>query len=260
MFQFLRVIERYPRDKRGVTPSLQTTTTTEEIYTYINKCLGLWCHCFIPQRFFGSFLDSSFSDSRTCSTDSWISSSTNSCVASAHETSTLLQNGRPHAAVKCEQPLASVLCRTVPHLIYSILDRFLWLHQNRSNIEHFHSRDWHLWNVIEKKNHLPKKNFKFHRTDLVHQRGRRFVLLEYQYGRRDVWRRDMRKPSTVLLWLWQLKLGRTFKGNTKWLKLWGIRLFIGAGNKWRERRKSETVPNFSVCVLFWSLFKRCVEY
>ena len=149
-FNFFRVIERYPRNKRGVTPSLQTTTT-EEIYTYINKCLGLWCHCFVLQSFFGNFLDSSFSDSWTPSTDSWISSSTNSWVASAHEPSTLLQNGRPHAAVKCEQPLASVLCRTVPHLIYSILDRFLWLHQNRSNIEHFHSRDWNLWNVIDTK-------------------------------------------------------------------------------------------------------------
>ena len=168
-------------------------------------------------------MDSSLTDSWTSSTDSWISSSTNSRVASAHEPSTLLQN-RPHAAVKCEQPLASVLCLTVSHLIYSILDRFLWLHQNRSGIEHFHSRDWHLWKVP-------------HKSGLVHQHGHRFVVSEHQYGRGDVWR-DRRKPSIVFYGYDKTKPWSDLQMKyTKRLKLWGIRVIYRGREQMTEKKE-----------------------
>ena len=64
--------------------------------------------------------------------------------------------------------------------------------QNQKNlkiflaIERFHSRDQHLRKFIETKGSVYiRKEFNSHRICLVHQHGRRFIVLEHQYGRRD---------------------------------------------------------------------------
>ena len=48
----------------------------------------------------------------------------------------------------------------------------------------------------KKKNFYIRKEFNSHRIFLVHQHGRRFVVLEHQYRRRDVmWKRCIRLPE-----------------------------------------------------------------
>ena len=54
-------------------------------------------------------------------------------------------------------------------------------------IECFHSRGQHLCKFIEtKENFCIRKEFNSQRIGLGHQHGRRFIVLEHQYGRRDV--------------------------------------------------------------------------
>ena len=54
-------------------------------------------------------------------------------------------------------------------------------------IECFHSRGQHLCKFIATKESVYiRKEFNSHRTGLGHQHGRRFIVLEHQYGRRDV--------------------------------------------------------------------------
>ena len=58
---------------------------------------------------------------------------------------------------------------------------------NKSPMESFHSRGQHLCKFIETKENVSiRKEFNSHRIGLVHQHGRRFIVLEHQYGRRDV--------------------------------------------------------------------------
>ena len=53
--------------------------------------------------------------------------------------------------------------------------------------ERFHSRGQHLFIFIGTKESVYiRKEFNSHRTGLGHQHGRRFIVLERQYGRRDV--------------------------------------------------------------------------
>ena len=55
------------------------------------------------------------------------------------------------------------------------------------DIERFHSRGQRLCKFIGTKESVYiRKEFNSHRTGLVHQHGRRFIVLEHQYGRRDV--------------------------------------------------------------------------
>ena len=59
-------------------------------------------------------------------------------------------------------------------------------------IERFHSRGQLTCKFIETKGSVYiRKEFNSHRTGLVHQHGRRFIVLEHQYGCRDVtWKRS----------------------------------------------------------------------
>ena len=61
-------------------------------------------------------------------------------------------------------------------------------------IERFHSRDQHLCKFIETKGSVYiRKEFNSLRICLVHQHGRHFIVLEHQYGRRDVmWKRSIK--------------------------------------------------------------------
>ena len=61
-------------------------------------------------------------------------------------------------------------------------------------IERFHSRDQHLCKFIETKGSVyMRKEFNSLRICLVHQHGRHFIVLEHQYGRRDVrWKRSIK--------------------------------------------------------------------
>ena len=55
------------------------------------------------------------------------------------------------------------------------------------DIEHFHSRGQHLYRFIGTKESVCiRKEFISHRIVLVHQHGRRFIVLEHQYGRLDL--------------------------------------------------------------------------
>ena len=57
----------------------------------------------------------------------------------------------------------------------------------KRKIERFHSRGQHLCKFIRTKESVYiRKEFNSHRTCLGHQHGRRFIVLEHQYGRRDV--------------------------------------------------------------------------
>ena len=76
--------------------------------------------------------------------------------------------------------------------------------QNQKNlkiflaIERFYSRDQHLRKFIETKGRVYiRKEFNSHRICFVHQHGRRFIVLEHQYGRCDVimWKRSIEPPS-----------------------------------------------------------------
>ena len=54
-------------------------------------------------------------------------------------------------------------------------------------IEHFHSRGQRLCKYIGRKEGVYiRKEFNSHRIVLVYQHGRRYIVLEHQYGRRDV--------------------------------------------------------------------------
>ena len=54
-------------------------------------------------------------------------------------------------------------------------------------IDRFHSRGQQLCKFIgTKESFYIRKEFNPHRIGLVHQNGRRFVVLVHQYGRRDV--------------------------------------------------------------------------
>ena len=55
------------------------------------------------------------------------------------------------------------------------------------SIERFHSRGQHLCKFIKTKESVYiRKEFNSQRIFLVHQHGRHFIVLEHQYGRRDV--------------------------------------------------------------------------
>ena len=66
------------------------------------------------------------------------------------------------------------------------------------SIKRFHSRDQHLCKCIETKGSVYiRKEFNSLRICSVHQHGRRFIVLEHQYGRRDVkWKRPI--GSTII--------------------------------------------------------------
>ena len=54
-------------------------------------------------------------------------------------------------------------------------------------VERFHSRDQLTCKLIGTKGSIYiRKELNSHRTGLVHQHGRRFIVLEHQYGCRDV--------------------------------------------------------------------------
>ena len=54
-------------------------------------------------------------------------------------------------------------------------------------IDRFHSRGQQLCKFIgTKESFYIRKEFKSHRIGLVHQNGRRFIVLVHQYGRREV--------------------------------------------------------------------------
>ena len=59
--------------------------------------------------------------------------------------------------------------------------------QAKKSIKRFHSRGQHLCNVIGTKESVCiRKEFNSQRIGLGHQHGRRFIVLEHQYDRRDV--------------------------------------------------------------------------
>ena len=59
--------------------------------------------------------------------------------------------------------------------------------QAKKSIKRFHSRGQNLCKFIGTKESVYlRKEFNFHRTGLVHKHGRHFIVLEHQYGRRDV--------------------------------------------------------------------------
>ena len=60
-------------------------------------------------------------------------------------------------------------------------------------IDRFHSRGQQLCKFIgTKESFYTRKEFNSHRIGLVHQNGRRFIVLVHQYGRRDVmWKRSI---------------------------------------------------------------------
>jgi len=53
-------------------------------------------------------------------------------------------------------------------------------------IVRFHSRDQHLCKFIGAKESIYIRKVNSHRNGLEHQHGRRFIVLENQYGCRDV--------------------------------------------------------------------------
>ena len=58
---------------------------------------------------------------------------------------------------------------------------------HKRSIERFHSRGQHTCRFTETKESVCiRKELNSHRTGLVHQHGRRFIVLEHQYGCRDV--------------------------------------------------------------------------
>ena len=68
--------------------------------------------------------------------------------------------------------------------------------------ERFHSRDQHICKFIGPKESVYiRKEFSSLRIGLGHQNGRRFIVLEHQYGRRDV----IRKRSIITKKFFQLK-------------------------------------------------------
>ena len=61
------------------------------------------------------------------------------------------------------------------------------LYLSGQSIERFHTRGQRLCKFIRTKESVYiRKEFNSHRTGLVHQQGCRFIVLEHQYGRRDV--------------------------------------------------------------------------
>ena len=69
--------------------------------------------------------------------------------------------------------------------ILTELIKFTILHAPQ--MERFQSRVQHLCKFIgTKENVCIRKESNSHRIGLVHQHGRRFIVLERQYGRRDV--------------------------------------------------------------------------
>ena len=89
-------------------------------------------------------------------------------------------------------------------------------------IKRFHSRDQHLCKLMGTKESVCiRKEFNSHGTGLEHQHGRRFIVLEHQYGGRDVmWKRSVERfritfTSNCTTWLslpfsqgWQWSLFR----------------------------------------------------
>ena len=67
-------------------------------------------------------------------------------------------------------------------------------------IECFHSFGQHICKFIGTKESVCiRKEFNSHRTGLGHQHGRRFIVLEQQYGRRDVmWKHSIGQPIHLL--------------------------------------------------------------
>ena len=59
--------------------------------------------------------------------------------------------------------------------------------EGKISIERFYSRGQHLYRLIGTKESVYiRKEFDSQRIFLVHQHGRRFIVLEHQYSRRDV--------------------------------------------------------------------------
>ena len=59
--------------------------------------------------------------------------------------------------------------------------------EGTGEIGRFHSRGENLCKFIGKKENVySRKEFNSHRNGLVHQHGRRFIVLEHQYDLRDV--------------------------------------------------------------------------
>ena len=67
--------------------------------------------------------------------------------------------------------------------------------QAKKSIKRFHSRGQHLWKFIGTKESVCiRKEFNSHGIGLVHQHGRRFIVLGHQYGRCDVmWKHSIGK-------------------------------------------------------------------
>ena len=65
--------------------------------------------------------------------------------------------------------------------------------------ERFHSRDQHLCKFMGTKESVYiRKEINSHRTGLGHQHGRRFIVLEHQYARRDVmWKRSKKRHELI---------------------------------------------------------------
>ena len=72
------------------------------------------------------------------------------------------------------------------------LSSWTWL-SHLCDIERFHSRGQHLCQFIgTKESFYVRKEFNSHRVVLVHQHGRRFIVLEHLYGCRAVmWKRSI---------------------------------------------------------------------
>ena len=63
--------------------------------------------------------------------------------------------------------------------------RAIWAHKNPT--ERFHSHGQHLCKFIGTKENVNiRKEYNSHRAGLGHKHGRRFIVLEHQYGLRDV--------------------------------------------------------------------------
>ena len=103
---------------------------------------------------------------------------------------------------------------------------FLRLFGLKTGIGRFHARGQPLCKFII------RKEFNSHRIVLVRQHGHGFIVLEHQYGRRDVmWK------SFVDFAYFGLQSGMVFEGTT------GVCERIYRFNSKRERKKVMRIPN-----------------
>ena len=118
-------------------------------------------------------------------------------------------------------------------------------------IERFHSRDKHLCKFIAtKENVYIRKEFNSQRIFSVHQHGRRFVVLEHQYGRRDVmWKRSIFVHSYFFLRNWNQESDedKIHRSTAFFRKL--------DNNKWKMHTSARARKEKYISILYLSIWK-----